>query len=119
MMTEFLAWEGWRTVTGFAATVGLFASVLFVVRFHMKTGGSWWRHPDGRSNPFGRFLFFRKTLLSALFLVVITNRVFPGWSAQNFVTALVFMAFAIQTFVPYRLLLQAQKDIDQQEARQL
>lgn len=118
-MDEFLAWEGWRTVTGVAATIGLFACVLFVARFHTKTGGAWWRHPDGRPNPFGRFLFFRKALLSALFLVVILNRVLPGWEAQDFVTALVFLAFAVQTFVPYRLLLQAQKDIDDQEARQL
>jgi hypothetical protein len=116
-MREFLLWGGWYVLTGIASAIGLFACILFVVRYQIETGGAWWRHADGRSNPFGRFLFFRKVLLSCLFALALTNRIFPGWTGQTFVTSIVFVAFAIQTFVPYRLLLQAQKDIDVEEAR--
>lgn len=118
-MSDFLAWECWTGVIYFACVVGFFASALFVVRYHISSGGTWYRHTDGRPNQFGRFLVFRKTLLAVLFVIVVTNRVTPDWAAKEFVTAIVFLAFAFQTFVPYRLLLQAQKDIDTEEARQL
>lgn len=117
MLSSFLAWEGWSFLTGVASVVGLFACLLFVARFQVETGGAWWRHPDGRPNPFGRFLFFRKALLAVLFLLALANRLAPGWEAQGFVTALLFSAFAVQTFVPYRLLLQAQNEVDRSEAR--
>lgn len=117
MLDAFLAWSGWYVLTGVASAIGLFACLLFVVRFHVETGGAWWKHPDGRPNPFGRFLFFRKLLLAVLFTVALANRLTPGWTGQTFVTALLFSAFAVQTFVPYRLLLQAQKEVDRSEAR--
>lgn len=111
MLDEFLMWSGWTYVTGVAAAVGLFACVLFVVRFHVESGGAW------RGNPFGRFLFFRKVLLASLFAVALANRLTPGWIAQEFVIAVLFSAFAVQTFVPYRLLLTAQKEMHRSEAR--
>lgn len=112
MLEAFFAWNGWYILTGVASVVGLFACLLFVVRFQVETGGAWWR------NPFGRFLFFRKVLLAVLFTLALTNRFAPGWDAQRFVTAVLFTAFAVQTFVPYRLLLRAQSEIDKQEATQ-
>ena len=60
MIHDFLLWEGWYTITGIAAGIGFFACIFFVVQFQVKTGGAWWRHPDGTPNPFGRFLFFRR-----------------------------------------------------------
>lgn len=117
MLDAFLLWGGWNVATGVAAFVGLFACVLFVVRFHVETGGAWWRHPDGSPNPFGRFLFFRKLLLAVLFAVLLANRLTPGWIWRDFVVAVLMSAFAVQTFVPYRLLLTAQKEMHRSEAR--
>jgi hypothetical protein len=112
MLAEFLAWEGWYFLTGVASVIGLFACLLFVVRYQVETGGGWWRHADGRPNPFGRFLFFRKVLLACLFALALANRFFPGWEARDFVTAVLFCAFAIQTFTPYRLLVKAQSEVE-------
>lgn len=110
MLDALLLWDGWSTLTGVAAAVGLFACLLFVVRFHVETGGAW------RDNPFGRFLFFRKVLLASLFLLALANRITPGWIWQDLVTAVLFSAFAAQTFVPYRLLLTAQREMHRSEA---
>lgn len=97
-------WE-WLTIA--AVAIGLVAALVFVIRFQIEVGWSWW------DSPFGRFLMVRKVLLSALFTIVLLNRVLEDWAARNMVTALLMLAFALQTFVPYRLLVKVQRQHDQ------
>lgn len=108
-MEQVLASPFWDWLTIAAVGIGLVAAMLFVIRYQIEVGFSWWRQPNGKPNHFGRFLMIRKLLLSALFLLILTNRVFPGWHGREAVTALLMLGFAVQTFVPYRLLISAQK----------
>lgn len=106
-MRAFLESPYWEYITVASVGIGLFACLLFVIRFQMKVGFTWWRHLNGQPNHFGRFLMIRKMLLASLFILIITNRVFPDWLGKEPVTALLMVAFALQTFVPYRLLILA------------
>lgn len=99
---------GWLTLG--SVVVGLVAALVFVVRFQFEVGWSWWH------SPFGRFLMIRKLLLSCLFAIVLLNRVVGAWPGRAMVTALLMLAFAIQTFVPYRLLVKVQRQQDRSEA---
>ena len=99
----------WDLLTLVAVVIGLIAALAFVIRFQYEVGFTWWRTRDGRPNHFGRFLMIRKLLLSSLFLLILANRVFPGWTGRSAVTAILMVAFALQTFVPYRLLVSAQR----------
>lgn len=115
-MKELLASPFWDSLTIVSVVIGLIAALLFVIRYQYEVGFSWYRHTDGGPNHFGRFLMFRKLLLSGLFLLILANRVFPGWTGREAVTALLMFGFALQTFVPYRLLVTAQKAQEKQEA---
>lgn len=108
-MTEILLSPFWEYLTFASVVIGLIAALAFVARYQYQAGWSWWRHPDGTVNLFGRFLMIRKILLSALFIVVLLNRLAPAWTAREAVVALLMLAFALHTFVPYRLLTEAQK----------
>lgn len=115
-MTNFLTHSVWAWITGGAALVGLAAALWFVIRLQMEAGWDW------RRNPFGRYLMTRKLLLAALFILIIMNRVGPDWWGELVrppLTAVLMTAFALQTFVPYRLLMKAQTQAhhDDQEAR--
>lgn len=105
-MRAFLDSPLWEWLTIGAVVVGLVAALTFVVRFQVEAGWSWW------NSPFGRFLMIRKVLLACLFVIVLLNRVLEGWPARNMVTALLMLAFALQTFVPYRLLVKVQREHD-------
>ncbi len=97
----------WTMITLAACVFGLIAAVGFVARYLWESGTEAWR------NPFGRYLLTRKTLLAALFILVLLNRAdhLDWWDAlQEPVTAILIWAFALQTFQPYRLLVKAQKD---------
>ncbi len=119
-MEAALSHPFWDVLTLIAVGTGLFAALLFVVRYQIEVGWTWWRHPNGGPNHFGRFLMIRKVLLSCLFALVLANRAFPGWTGREAVTALLMACFALQTFVPYRLLVSAQKaqEKQRQEAAQ-
>lgn len=117
-MEHALAHPFWDVLTLAAVGIGLVAAMLFVVRYQVEVGWSWWRHPDGKPNHFGRFLMIRKILLSGLFLLVLANRAFGEWTGRSAVTALLMLGFALQTFVPYRLLVSAQRARDREEATQ-
>lgn len=93
---------GWLTVG--AVALGMLAALVFVIRFQAEVGWSWWR------SPFGRFLMIRKTLLTGLFSVVLLNRLIGDWPGRSALTALLMLAFAIQTFVPYQLLMRVQRE---------
>lgn len=118
MMLEILHSPFWEYLTIAAVIVGLIAALAFVVRYQYEVGFSWWRHADGEPNHFGRFLMIRKFLLSMLFIVILANRVFGEWPGRAAVTALLMVAFALQTFVPYRLLLSAQRATEKQEVKE-
>jgi D-alanyl-lipoteichoic acid acyltransferase DltB (MBOAT superfamily) len=115
-MDAFLEHPFWEWLTLAAVAIGLVAALAFVVRYQYVAGWSRWRQPNGKANLFGRFLMIRKLLLSVLFGVVLLNRVAPGWHAQKVVTALLMTAFALHTFVPYRLLTEAQRAQKEKEA---
>jgi hypothetical protein len=110
MMREILSHPFWDSLTIAAAGVGFLAAVLFVGRYQRDEDFGWWKNSDGSPNLFGRFLMIRKILLSLLFALIILNRIFPGWTGREAVTAILFTAFAVHTFVPYRLLTEAQKE---------
>jgi hypothetical protein len=109
MVKAILESPFWSHLTIGAVLIGLIAALAFVVRYQYQAGWSWWRHPDGTVNLFGRFLMIRKLLLSTLFGIILLNRLLPGWTGREAVTALLMLAFALHTFVPYRLLSEAQK----------
>lgn len=112
-MDPVLNWVGWNVITIGACAVGLIAAILFVVKYQIESRGAW------RKNPFGRFLMTRKVLLSCLFALVLANRFLDEWDWRIPITAILMVAFALQTFVPYRLLVEAQQERQHnEEARQ-
>ena len=112
-MNEFLNWPGWNAITIIACAVGWIAAALFIVKYQRTSGGDW------RRNPFGRYLMTRKLAVLGLFSVVLINRFFPEWDWRLMITAFLMCAFALQTFVPYRLLVEAQQErAHNEEARQ-
>ncbi len=115
-MESVLASPFWDRLTIAACVIGLVAALAFVVRYQHDAGFTWWRQPDGKPNLFGRFLMTRKILLSALFMLLLANRLFAGWDGRQAVTAVLMLAFALQTFIPYRLLSEAQRERREKEA---
>jgi hypothetical protein len=108
-MHGFLASPFWDWLAVTASGIGLVAALAFVTRYWHDAGSTWWRHLDGTPNLFGRFLMIRKILLSGLFLIILSNRFAPGWEGRRALTAILLFGFALHTFVPYRLLSEAQK----------
>ena len=108
-MEGVLASPFWDWLAIAASAIGLVAAMGFVLRYWHDTGLTWWRHLDGRPNLFGRFLMIRKILLSGLFALILANRFAPDWEARRAFTAILLFGFALHTFVPYRLLTEAQK----------
>lgn len=118
-MLDLITSAWWDHLALLALPVGLVASLTFVIRYHTLVGRSWWRMDDGTPNYFGRFMMERKLTLALLFALLLAGRVasgrvfrevpesFPGYGAA---LALLLWAFAIQTFIPYRLLLMAQEE---------
>lgn len=97
--------EFWDWLTIGAVGLGLIGALVFVTRFQIEVGWrGWWR------SPFGRFLMIRKTLLACLFTIVLLNRMVGDWPGRLVITALLMLAFAIQTFTPYRLLMRVQRE---------
>lgn len=113
---NFFDWPGWDWLQLIASVVGLIAAAAFVVRYSRDAGRDAWR------NPFGRFMLKRKALLTALFLLILVNRwhgsvvTAESWTGQDFVTSIVFSWFALQTWTPYRLLVDAQRAHKKEEA---
>lgn len=113
MIRDVLLHPVWEWITIGAVVLGFVAAVWFVTRLQMKAGWGW------RLNPFGRYLMTRKVMLAALFGLVLFNRVAPDWweLVRPIITAVLMTCFALQTFVPYRLLMKAQTEAqDLQEA---
>jgi hypothetical protein len=116
-MREILTSDFWDWLTIGSVVIGFVACVAFVIRYQIEVGRSWWRLPDGTVNHFGRYLMVRKVLLASLFGLILTNRVIGSWEARPAFTAILMFAFAVHTFVPYRLLISAQRAQEKQEAR--
>jgi hypothetical protein len=114
---KFLMWDGWDYGVVLACAVGLFACALFIIRYGVEAGRSMW------DNPFGRYLMTRKLVLMALFGYILFNRWVGGieledkYPAQDLAAFVIFGAFALQTFVPYRLLMNAQHAHDKEARR--
>lgn len=109
----------WDHLTLSAVFIGLIAALAFVGRYQYEVGFTWWRSRDGQPNHFGRYLMIRNLLLSSLFLLILANRVHPGWTGRSALTALLMLGFAFQTFVPYRLLVSAQKAQERERSREV
>jgi hypothetical protein len=103
-MDLVLGWEGWRQVTIAACVVLALGCLVFVVGYQRAVGWSWWH------NPFGRFMMTRKLVLLALAALILSNRVVGPWAGREAATAFLMWIFALQTFIPYRLLLAVRRD---------
>jgi hypothetical protein len=120
MLSTVINWMGWDWLAALASVVGLVAAALFVVRYQVESRGAW------AGNPYGRYLMQRKALLIGLFGLIIFNRAEAGtiqipdaWPGQGMIMALLYLAFALQTFVPYRLLVEARQErVHDEEATQ-
>lgn len=110
MSWEWATGPGWTYAIMVTVAVGLVACVVFVVDYHRRTGGGW------RHNRFGRYLMTRKILLGCLFaLVLINSTIGRDWPLRQPLTFVLMSAFALQTFWPYRLLLEAQHEAREKE----
>ena len=109
-MSEFLAWPGWIDLSLLACFVGLLLAASFVVRYHHRTGGAWHRTPEGR------WTLYRRAMESAVFGLTLVNYFFPTWPGALFASFLLLAGFALQTYVPHRLLTQAQRARDREPA---
>jgi hypothetical protein len=81
--------------------VGLALCLIFVVAFHIKTGGAWWRSEAGR------WLMLGRANMVLLFAAVTANRAsaaFARWEGRQWVFLCLYGLFALQTFWPLRLL---------------
>lgn len=103
-MSEVLRWSGWAGLTAAACAVGALLCAWFVLRYQTLTGGAW------RSTAEGRFLMIRKALLGALFTAVLGEHLFPRWPVWGPVVFLLVAVYAAHTYVPYRLMLRAQRE---------
>lgn len=101
----------WGAATLAASVLGLAASLWFIGWY------LWWAGADAWRNPFGRYLVTRKALLALLFATFILGRLGPEWWREwrRPLMALLVTAFALQTFVPYRLLRMAQDAAREEE----
>jgi D-alanyl-lipoteichoic acid acyltransferase DltB (MBOAT superfamily) len=113
----FLNSPFWGWLIFASVVLGLIAAALFVIRYQLEVGSRWWKNEDGTPNSFGRFLMIRKALLAGLFSLVLANWLLPDWPGRRMVTAILMFGFALQTFVPYRLLISAQRAQEKEEAR--
>lgn len=93
----------WTWITIGAVVLGFIAAVWFIIRYWIEAGRDAWR------NPFGRYLLQRKIVLASLFGLVLINQIVGQWPGRRIALAVVMVAFALQTFVPYRLLMDAQR----------
>lgn len=102
----------WEWITLGAVGVGLVAALTFVIRFQLEAGWDWWY------SPFGRFLMTRKLLLTALFATVLINALTGrDWPGREAWTAILMVLFALQTFIPSRLLIKVRRRETSQEVR--
>lgn len=108
----------WDHLAFLALPVGLLACLVFVIRYQHEVGRGWWRHADGRPNPFGRYMMERKATLALLFALLLAGRIASGrvfrevpdtFPGQGALLAAILWVFVVQTFIPYRLLLMAQE----------
>lgn len=105
-----LYWEGWVYLTLTSCAVGLLASLTFVITYQLRVGWTWWRLEDGTPNLFGRFLMERKAILALVLGLTLANALLPPWPGQLPLSFVVMTIFAVQTFVPYHLLLKVQEE---------
>lgn len=110
-MAHLLTHDLWRWITVAAVVIGFIGCVIFVIRYHVATGGKW------QNNRFGRYLMTRKLLLGILFGFVLINRFVEEWPGRRPILALLMLAFALQTFVPLKILLDTQERPDHDNER--
>jgi hypothetical protein len=86
-----------QVVTG----IGLILCLIFVIAFHIKTGGFW------RRSEAGRWLMLGRVNILLLFSFVLLNRRwewFFEWAGREWVLFGLYTLFALQTLWPLRLL---------------
>lgn len=86
-----------QVVTG----IGFIICLVFVIAFHVKTGGAWRRSEAGRWLMLGRANFM---LLFGLLLLAYVSSWFNTWAGARWIFLCVYGAFALQTLWPLRLL---------------
>lgn len=103
-MSEFLDWDGWRTLTIYACWLGLVIAASFVVRYHLRTGGAWHRTSEGRWMMYGR------ALIASVLLLTLVNYYFRPYPGQRLVSFLFFAGYVLHLWWPHVLLSRAHRD---------
>lgn len=98
----------WDWIVFGACGVGMVLAGWFAVSYQIQSRGAW------RETRAGRFLVTRKVLLFSLFASVMSYRVFGDFPGRRVLVALMLVAFAFQTWVPYRMLMDAQAERERQ-----
>lgn len=82
--------------------VGLVGNVAFVVRYTVLSRqtrlGPWWRHE------IGWWLAVPPLNLATLFALVMLNNLASNWPGRPAVTIILFTAYVLETWWPFRLL---------------
>ncbi len=91
-------WDFGDVVTGVVALAGLISTGMFVIAYARRSGGAWSRSEAGR------YFMIHHALLAALFLLILANRIVPGWPGRELVTSAILAGFVLHTFSAYKLL---------------
>jgi Ca2+/Na+ antiporter len=86
-----------QVVTG----IGFIICLVFVIAFHIKTGGAWRRSEAGRWLMLGRSNF---VMLFGLLLLAYASSRFRLWEGTQWIFLGAYTVFALQNLWPLRLL---------------
>lgn len=78
--------------------MGFLGSLVFVIRYQLRSRGAW------VDSEHGKWMMIGRAEKAALFLLVMTNQVLPEWPGRQAVTLILFATFVILTWWPGRLL---------------
>lgn len=80
---------------------GLLGSLVFVVRYQLRSRGAW------LDSEAGRWMMIGRAEKAALFALVFLNNLIMDWPGRQGVTIVLFGAFVLLTWWPSRLLSKA------------
>lgn len=88
---------------------GLTGCVLFMILYHIRTGGKW------RKSEIGVWLMFGRGNIAALFALLIINRIVVDWPGRVEIVLAISALFALQTWWPSKLLWYQDPTVDQEK----
>jgi len=102
-MHDVLYHQLWDYLVLIACIAGLVLAAWFAISYQAQSRGAW------RDTAVGRFLMTRKILLAVLFATILSYRLFGDWPGRRPIVALMLVAFAFQTYLPQKMLMEAQR----------